>query len=230
MAEFNEVSMALVLDVILKSPSKFCPLDPIPTQVLKVCVEDLLPSITTIVNSSLQSGLFLTALKQGCVRPLIKKPTLYSDTYSSYRPINTLAFLSKVIEWIVSSQSLGYLTDNYFYPNLQSVYRAWNRNYTTTGSKWYPLHLGWKWSWFCPICLLHLTPSITNCSSTDLRASLDSVAQCSDDSNHTCLADHWESPLETLSQSPGPFHLVFPKALFWDRCCSSYTSPSPGLD
>ena len=52
--------------------SKHCPLDPA-LDLIKDCVDILLPVITLIVNKSLQSGYFPECLKCSLVTPLIKK-------------------------------------------------------------------------------------------------------------------------------------------------------------
>ena len=56
---FNEVSEDEVRKIIKNSPRKSCLLDPVPTFLLKDCVEILLPSITKLVNLSLAEGVFL---------------------------------------------------------------------------------------------------------------------------------------------------------------------------
>ena len=45
--------------LVMKAPSKTCDNDPVPTQVVKACINELLPSISNIVNSSLSSALSL---------------------------------------------------------------------------------------------------------------------------------------------------------------------------
>ena len=55
---FNKVSENEVLKIIKNSPTKSCLLDPVPTFLLKDCVEILLPSITKLVNLSLAEGVF----------------------------------------------------------------------------------------------------------------------------------------------------------------------------
>jgi len=42
--------------VVVESPTKSCPLDPIPTFLLKECTDSLLPFLTAMVNASLLSG------------------------------------------------------------------------------------------------------------------------------------------------------------------------------
>ena len=60
--------------LLVKSPSKSCELDPMPTYLLKQCVNNILPVITAMVNKSLNGMPVPTAFKQAIVRPLLKKP------------------------------------------------------------------------------------------------------------------------------------------------------------
>ena len=53
---FEELSQETVREMIMESSTKSCPLDPIPTELFKKCVDSLLPSVTAIVNQSLSSG------------------------------------------------------------------------------------------------------------------------------------------------------------------------------
>ena len=59
--------------IIMQSPCKSCPLDTIPTRILKECIDELLPTITRIVNRSILDGYVPTALKEALVTPLLKK-------------------------------------------------------------------------------------------------------------------------------------------------------------
>ena len=59
--------------IICKSPNKQCILDPIPTWLIKQNLDILMPAFTSIVNTSLSSGMFPTALKEAVVTPLLKK-------------------------------------------------------------------------------------------------------------------------------------------------------------
>ncbi|XP_072044694.1 uncharacterized protein [Amphiura filiformis] len=67
---FREVSPEDVHQILLKSATKSCPLDPIPTDLLKKCLDPLLPHLTNIINSSLLSGLMPPSLKVAQVTPL----------------------------------------------------------------------------------------------------------------------------------------------------------------
>ena len=66
-----------VRKLILTSPTKTCALDPIPTSLLKSCVDVLLTPIT--INLSMKSGVFPDTLKLSHISPILKKPSLSKD-------------------------------------------------------------------------------------------------------------------------------------------------------
>ena len=77
-------------------------LDPIPTWLLKTCIDELLPLITELINKSLSTGTFPDYFKEAIIRPpLLKKPNLDVDALKSYRPVSNLHFVSKLIEKMV---------------------------------------------------------------------------------------------------------------------------------
>ena len=59
---FEPASEDEIKAVIMKSPSKSCELDPVPTFLIKQCVGVIVPHLTLIVNKSLQSGHFPESL------------------------------------------------------------------------------------------------------------------------------------------------------------------------
>ena len=71
----------------MKSPNKSCELDPIPTWLLKCCLTELLPLITTLVNKSLTTGSFPEGFKLALIKPHLKKQTLDPDLLKNYRPV-----------------------------------------------------------------------------------------------------------------------------------------------
>ena len=125
---FEVVSEESVRKVIMASPSSSCSLDPIPVNLLKRCIDALLPIITRIVNMSLQSGLFPDSLKQAQIRPLIKKAKLEKNDLQNYRPIANLKFLAKTVERLCTSQIQTYLHSHNLNGYFQSAYR---RNHST---------------------------------------------------------------------------------------------------
>ena len=72
-SSFQVVSEMEVHKFIKDSPSKTCSLDPWPTFLVKRCIDILLPSVTKLVNLSLQDGVFPEPFKNATVTPLIKK-------------------------------------------------------------------------------------------------------------------------------------------------------------
>ncbi|KAI4901564.1 hypothetical protein NFI96_009438, partial [Prochilodus magdalenae] len=81
-------SLSEVKDEILQllESSNPCPLDPIPSPLLRSISLELLPFISSLINSSLSSGYVPQAFKTARVVPILKKPSLDSSDVSSYRP------------------------------------------------------------------------------------------------------------------------------------------------
>ena len=103
--------------------SKSCSLDPLPTWLMKECIDGLLPVITRLVNYSLQQGHVPQCMKVARVCPIIKKANADPEVLSNYRPISNLSFVSKLIERAVSDQLQPYLIANNLYAPRQSSYR-----------------------------------------------------------------------------------------------------------
>jgi hypothetical protein len=121
---FEPVIESDIEKIVKNMKNASCPLDPIPTALLKQCSGLLLPTITKIVNQSLASGIFPSSLKHALVRPLLKKSHLDPEDLKNYRPISNLAFLSKVIEKVVVSHLSQHMSDNNLHEELQSAYKA----------------------------------------------------------------------------------------------------------
>jgi hypothetical protein len=86
---------------------------PFPTKLLcDEYLQTLLPTITCIVNQSLESDVVPTAFKLAIVRPLLKKPSINADILKNYRSVSNLPFLSKVFERIVSARLQQHMTLN----------------------------------------------------------------------------------------------------------------------
>ena len=50
--------MDSVRKLVLRAPTKSCLLDPVRTNILKDCLDELLPILATTINLSLESGFF----------------------------------------------------------------------------------------------------------------------------------------------------------------------------
>jgi hypothetical protein len=53
LTSFSSISSDELCKIILAAPTKSCKLDPLPTKLLKPCLDHVLPSIIDIVNKSL---------------------------------------------------------------------------------------------------------------------------------------------------------------------------------
>jgi hypothetical protein len=128
LADFRQLTTDDVRELISSSPNKSCCLDAIPTVLLKRFIDFLVSPITAILNLSLSSGTFPSALKHASISPLLKKPNLDPDDPNSYRPVSNLPFLSKIIERAIFIQLSGHLARHDLLPDRQSAYR---QNYST---------------------------------------------------------------------------------------------------
>jgi len=124
LSSFLPVSVEEVSALLLASPSKSSPLDPLPTSILKECVTILAPPITDIVNLSFSSGVFPHTMKLALITPLLKKNDLDPDVLSNYRPVSNLSFLSKLLERLAAKQLLNHLELRSLFVPVQSAYRA----------------------------------------------------------------------------------------------------------
>jgi hypothetical protein len=119
---FNPVTEEEVSKIILNSSNSFCDLDPLPTSLLKQCLHALLPTITHIINLSLDTGVFPDKFKSSSVIPLLKKYNLDKEDLSNYRPISHLSFLSKLTERVVKNRLTQHLSINNLLNSFQSAY------------------------------------------------------------------------------------------------------------
>ncbi len=121
-SEFSPLSEAEVRRLIFKSKSTSCALDPIPTELLKECIDVVLPLLTRMVNLSLQTGVFPNEWKIALVVPLIKQFGL-ELIFKSFRPVSTLSFVSKLVERAAIQQEDPHIQSNCPLPVCTLAYR-----------------------------------------------------------------------------------------------------------
>ena len=126
---FDEVSEDYISTLITTSPTKSCSLDPIPTYLVKNCLDVLLPVITTMVNISLQTGHFPVDWKNAVVHPNLKKENS-EPNFENYRPLSNLAFTSKLTEKAANNQLHTFLDEEQLFPSGQSAYRPYHSTET----------------------------------------------------------------------------------------------------
>jgi hypothetical protein len=122
LVDFRQLTTDDVRKLISSSPNKSCCLDPIPAVLLKRFINFFVSPITIILNLSLSSGTFPSALKHASIPPLLKRPNIDHDDANSYRLVSNLPFLSKLIEMAIFIQFSDHLSRHSILPDRQSDY------------------------------------------------------------------------------------------------------------
>ncbi|KAM9535018.1 uncharacterized protein ACWYII_039731 [Salvelinus alpinus] len=112
LTSFSPLSPDEISRLVTAGRPTTCPLDPIPSSLLQTISGDLLPYLTSLINSSLTTGYVPSVFKRARVAPLLKKPTLDPSDVNNYRPVSLLSFLSKTLERAVLGQLSCYLSQN----------------------------------------------------------------------------------------------------------------------
>ena len=97
------VSADEVRYLVLRAPCKSSDLDPIPSSLVKDCIDILMTPVTSIINLLLTDGSFSSHFKSAHVSSLLKKP-LNKDSMKNNWPVSNLSFLCKVLEKVVVNQ------------------------------------------------------------------------------------------------------------------------------
>jgi hypothetical protein len=121
--EFTPATEIQIKEIISASNNSTCQLDPIPTSLLKECIEPLIPTVCKIINRSLESGSVPSCIKHAIIKPLLKKKNLDHDTFKNYRPVSNLPFISKVLEKVVAKRLLKHMDTNNLHEIMQSAYK-----------------------------------------------------------------------------------------------------------
>ena len=112
-----------IRNVIKSCNNSSCQLDPIPTWLLKCCIEELLLLLEAIFNNSLSNGTFPSEFKSALIRPLLKRPNLDTDELKNYRPVSNLDFVAKVLEKLVIIRLEEHMETHSLHDPMQSAYK-----------------------------------------------------------------------------------------------------------
>jgi hypothetical protein len=123
LVDFQQATEEEVRKIIMLSATKSSILDPIPTQILKGCIDAILPVITRLINLSLDTATFQDCFRVAAVRPLLKKSDLDHNTLKNFRPVSNLPFVSKVLEKVVAKRLQHHRDSNQLNEKMQSAYR-----------------------------------------------------------------------------------------------------------
>ena len=191
---------ASMLQLLLKTASKSCNLDRIPTPLTKQYLDVLVPVITNIINTSLTTGIDPDCFKSAVVNPLLKEPGLDVNDLKKILGLSVIFHFSlkflKQLSWHnlnptclettsvkFASQHIGKITVlRHFCLALQTVFFA---RLTIDSSRY----------WLYCIKVPLLTQLITKFCSTGYHTHLVSVALCSNGSYHILPTKHslWET-------------------------------------
>ena len=107
---------------ILKATSSTSSLYPLPLTILNQIINTVETPLHQIICSSLSYGSVHPDIKKAVITPILKKHNLDSLPHFNYLPISNLSIHSKILERVISSQLITYLTTNNI-PNIfQSTY------------------------------------------------------------------------------------------------------------
>ena len=133
---FTQVTQDEIGKIISKSPTKSCLLDPLPTFLIKECIDILLPSIIKLVNCSLREGLVPDGFT-----PLIKKASLPVEGLKNYRPVSGVSFISKLVERVFAKHLVDHTHRQGLDNSYQSAYKSGHSTETALLSIKNDIHL-----------------------------------------------------------------------------------------
>ena len=102
---FRPATLDEIKSIVSKYGLKSSTEDPLPSKLLSLVSDLLIPIWLELVNLSLEQG-SMDCLKSAVILPLLKglDSVLDAEIFKNYRPVSTLQFLGKLIERIVGSR------------------------------------------------------------------------------------------------------------------------------
>ena len=120
--QLQHTTVAVVLKLIERlSPNKATGLDTISCRLLKEAAPIIASSLVSIINKSIDTGIFPLNWKIAKVFPLFKANDRTNP--QNYRPISVLPVISKICERLVYDQLYSYLTEHDLLTKYQSGFR-----------------------------------------------------------------------------------------------------------
>ena len=105
---FKEISETEILRLLHGlSASKTSGMDQISARILKIASHIIVPSLTSIFNQSIRTGLFPTDWKSTKVTPIYKSGERCK--MSNYRPISVISIVARIMEKLIHNQIYEYL-------------------------------------------------------------------------------------------------------------------------
>ena len=125
LSKFKRVSSKELMKIIRKRTIKTSAADVIPAQLLSGSLDEIIDSLTELVNISLSTA-SMHGLKDAIVKPLLKKQGLDADEMSNYRPVANIPFLSKTIEYDVAVELERHMSSNNLHIPHHSGYKPFH--------------------------------------------------------------------------------------------------------
>ena len=95
------------------NPTKSCPIESLPSKILKEHANIFGPKILIDFNCCIRTGIFPQNLKLADITPVYKKLNKHCKTM--YRPVSILSALSKIFEKLMFYQINDYMMDKFLY-------------------------------------------------------------------------------------------------------------------
>ena len=109
---------------------KSCDLHPLPSSILSIHLDHLLPVITKTINLSLKTGRLADEWKNALVLPVLKK-LARKLVNKNFHPISNLQFTAKLTEKAVPIQLQTHMLENGLFPEMQGATREHHSTETT---------------------------------------------------------------------------------------------------
>lgn len=119
---FNMVDELKIAEVLGTIKTRAIGYDHVSMEMISFCCPRILPMLTHIINSCIETSLFPQCWKTAYIMPIAKINT--PNEYSDIRPISILPVLSKVIEKILAEQIWKHLREYDLIPTAQSGFRS----------------------------------------------------------------------------------------------------------
>ena len=129
LSEFEPTTDEDLKQIIAKYGVKASAEDPIPTAVLKLVMNEMIPMYTILFNKSLAER-SMEGIKHSFIDPLSEKKDLDVDVKKNYHPVNNLVFLSKSIKPVVNKRLNSHMTKNIHHIKKQFAYKEHHSNET----------------------------------------------------------------------------------------------------
>ena len=136
---FQEISENDVLKLLHGlGPNKASGIDGISSRILKLSAAVISPSLTSIFNQSILTGIFPNDWKIARITPIFKSEA--KDEMTNYRPISVISVVAKIAEKLIYNQIYNYLHNYNLLSNSQHGFRPLHSTVTALldiTNEWY---------------------------------------------------------------------------------------------